>query len=361
MSLYDDLRLKLPQLDIRQNSPLAPYTTLRIGGPAECLVVVTKQSELFSILKFISQQIVDCKLKIEDFRILGKGSDLVISDSGLPGLTIINRASQIHIHPKVEMINGSTKNDKFSPISTQRNENEPEKYLDFGKIDYDESGLPTQLVTLQAGTPLPFAINQLLNEGLTGLQWFAYIPGTVGGAVYQNIHGGKYHFSDYIDSIKTFNLKTGKTQLFKKTDLNWHYETSFFQSNYHLIILSATLRLFRGDANLARQVTTAWIAQKTKVQPMNSAGSVFANPSPEICQKIWGEQKSAGWIIDHELGWKGKAIGGAQISPLHSNFIVNTGTATAKDYHSLVKQIIAEVKTRFDFELIPEIKFLGQI
>jgi len=330
------------------NVSLAPYTTTGIGGPAQYFKIVTKQSELFNVLKFVSSQKVD-------FYILGLGSNVIISDSGLPGITIINKAFQIKIFDKV-----TPSSAPFKPTYTQRQENEPEKYLDFNKIDYDESNLHTQEVILTAGTPLPYAINYLISQGLTGLQWFSYIPGTIGGAVFQNIHGGKYHFSDYLITIKVFNLKTGKTKIYKKTDLNWSYETSFFQQNPELIILSARLKLFRGDAVLAKKVSLAWIAQKSTVQPMNSPGSAFANPSLEICQKIWGEQKSAGWIIDHELNLKGYCIGNAQISLQHSNFFINAGHATASDYKKLIDYVHDQVKSRFGFDLVPEVKFLGQ-
>lgn len=334
--------------DFQKNVPLAPFTTLKIGGPAEYLAVVTKQSELFEILKFLH-------LHPElPYTILGRGSNAVISDSGLPGLTIINQASQIKISPKI------TPPTSFTATDTQRNENEPSQYLDFSKIDYDESHHPTQSVTIQSGTPLPYAINQLISLGLTGLQWFAYIPGTIGGAVYQNIHGGKYHFSDYLESIKVFNLKTGKTEIYKKSQLSWKYETSFFQTNPHLIILSATLRLFKGDTDLAKQVVRAWIEQKSKVQPINSPGSAFANPSLADCQRVWGEQKSAGWIIDHELNLKGFNIGGAQVSLQHSNFFINTGSATATDYKKLVDHVQQQVYDKFQIHLTPEVKFLGK-
>jgi UDP-N-acetylmuramate dehydrogenase len=111
---------------------------------------------------------------------------------------------------------------------------------------------------------------------------------------------------------------------------------------------------------LAQQVSAAWIDQKSKVQPMNSAGSAFANPSLETCQKLWGEQKSTGWIIDHELNLKGFAIGDAQISLQHSNFIVNRGHATATDYYQLVKHVQKLVHDHFGFDLVPEVKFLGK-
>ncbi|MFZ2152917.1 MAG: FAD-binding protein [Microgenomates group bacterium] len=335
--------------DFQQNIPLAPYTTLKIGGPAQYLAIATKQSELFELLKFLHQN------PHLPQTILGLGSNVVISDSGLKGLTIINKATQIKITGNSELVT-----DNFQVTNTQRQENEPEKYLDFNKIDYDESIYSTQEVLIQAGTPLPYAINHLFTLGLTGLQWFSYIPSTIGGAVYQNIHGGKYHFSDYIGSVKVFDLTTGKTKLFRKEELTWQYETSYFQQHPNLIILSVRLRLFKGDVNLAKQVSTAWIAQKSLIQPMNSSGSTFANPSLNDCLPIWGEQKSAGWIIDHELNLKGFHIGDAQISTLHSNFFVNTGHATATDYKKLVEHVQNAVYNKFKIKLIPEVKFLGE-
>ncbi|MFA5828582.1 MAG: FAD-binding protein [Candidatus Shapirobacteria bacterium] len=377
--IYFDLKKHFPDLEIYQNHPLAPYTTLKIGGPADIFINSKTQEHFISILKLVYHNLDQfgavnsfsahseresaeadepegsehCKNSLTShITILGNGSNVLISDTGIRGLVVKNSSQDIKI---LKSCAPAT----FSPTYTQRMENEPEKYLDFSKVNYDESHLPSRLVRLSSGTPLPLAINNLIEHGLTGLQWFAYIPGTIGGAVWYNIHGGSYHFADYIHSVNTFNLKTGKIKTFKKSNLKWQYEKSFFQQNPHLIILSATLRLFKGDTNLAKKVVQAWISQKVKVQPMNSAGSAFANPPLAICQKIWGEQKSAGWIIDHELGLKGHAIGGAQTSPLHANFIVNTGHATAKDYLSLVRLIQSTCKQKFHFKLETEVKLLG--
>lgn len=349
MSLIEDLRLALPKLIFKENEALVPYTTLKIGGPAEVLTIVDRQPQLFDLLKYIS------KHPNITFTILGLGSNVVISDSGLPGLTIINRAQKIEVYPRIYP---GTKN--FEVTNTQRKENEPEKYLDFSKIDYDESGLPTQEVLLHSGTPLATAINHCLHAGLTGLQWFAYIPGTIGGAVFQNIHGGRYHFSDYLVSVKVFNLNTGQSEFYKKSELSWGYEQSFFQQHPELIILSCRLRLFRGDTALGKQVVAAWIAQKSQVQPLNSPGSAFANPTYEQCLPIWGEQKSAGWIIDHELGLKGFKVGDAQISEKHSNFFINSDQATAADYKKLIDHVRTLVKEKFNIDLVPEIRFLGK-
>ena len=359
------------------NHSLASYTTLKIGGPADTFIHTQTVEEFIKVLKKLSEANYAAKevngaqgseaISRKDLStgnsfashlpsviILGNGSNVLISDAGLRG-TVIKNSSQ-----KIDIIDTSPVKVDFHHSYTQRKENEPEKYLDFTKLDYDESNQPQVLVKISSGTSLPYTINYLLDNGITGLQWFAYIPGTVGGATWYNIHGGSYHFADYIESVEVFNLKTGQIENYQKSNLDWSYEHSFFQNNPHLVILSTTLRLFQGDAALGKQVRDAWIAQKVKVQPMNSAGSAFANPQLEDCLRVWGEQKSAGWIIDHELGWKGKQVGGAQISLQHSNFIVNTGSATAQDVKNLINEVQAEVEKRFQVKLVPEIKFLGK-
>jgi len=377
--IYQDLLAHFPTIFIKKNYPLAPLTTLKIGGPADIFVQTTSQPEFIKLLKFLSAQ--RTPTMIEDrgspkvkrlpasggntakicsqadnnipVTILGNGSNVLISDSGIRGIVIKNTSNSIKILSKQKL---ST---NFSKTDTHRTENEPNKYLDFTKIDYDESDSPQVKVQISSGTPLPFAINYLLNKGITGLQWFAYIPGTIGGAIVHNAHGGSYHISDYLINVKVFNLTTGKTAIYSKTKLPWQYETSYFLNHPDMVVLSANFNLFLGDVNRAIQSRNAWIVQKSKVQPVNSAGSVFANPPLDICQKIWGEQKSTGWIIDHELNLKGYKIGDAQISPLHANFIVNTGKVTSKDYLALIRHIQDQVKSKFGFDLKPEIKLLG--
>lgn len=371
-NIYQDLIQNFPNLTIKKNYPLAPITTLKIGGPADIYIQTTSQPEFIKLLKFLSE--VNFFPEHSDreqsepggsehrkkrftsaipITILGNASNVLISDQGIPGIVIKNSSNSIKILSKQKIPTS------FSKTDTHRTENEPEKYLDFTKIDYDESDSPQIKVQISSGTPLPYTINHLLNKGITGLQWFAYIPGTIGGAIVHNAHGGSYHISDYLTNVKVFNLATGKTTIYSKSQLPWQYETSYFLNHPEMVILSANFNLFLGDVNRATQSRDAWIAQKSKVQPFNSAGSVFANPPLDICQKIWGEQKSTGWIIDHELNLKGKQIGGAQISPLHANFIVNKDRATAKDYLSLIRLVQDQVKQKFGFDLHTEIKLLG--
>lgn len=335
-------------MDFQSNFPLAPLTTLKIGGPADSFIEAKSNAQLIEIIKSTPSS--------TPITILGNGSNVLISDSGIRGLVIRNLSKEITIHSdsthKSYLINHK------STDSTHRTENEPQKYLNFAALDYDESSEPRIQVTLDAGVPLPYAINYLVKQGITGLQWFAYIPGTIGGATWYNIHGGKYNLSQFIDSVTIFNRTTNQT-IKIKNDAEFKYDTSPFQHHSDWIILSTTLNLYLGDTQKAAAVVKSWIEQKMKVQPMNSAGSTFQNPSLEDSVRNWGEQKSTGWIIDHELGWKGKQVGGAQISLQHANFIVNTGTATAKDYFNLATEIITEVQKRFGFTLKMEVKLLG--
>lgn len=333
-------------MDLIKDQLLAPFTTLKIGGKADYFIQVNSTQELIDVLN---------STNIKPITILGNGSNVLISDTGIRGLVIKNISNEIKIQTNIP-----STDTKFNKTYTQRQENEPEIYLDFSKIDYDESNLPTSEVEIASGCQLSFTINWCLDHGLTGLQWFAYIPGTIGGAIVHNIHGGSYHIADFLKSITCFDLNSKKTITYQKSDLSWQYETSFFLNNPHLIILSVILNLFHGDTIKAKSVRDSWIAQKIKIQPMNSPGSAFQNPSLDICQKIWGEQKSAGWIIDHELNLKSFSVGDAQISLQHSNFFINKGSATASDYYKLVKHVQNLVKTRFSFDLIPEIKFLGK-
>jgi len=346
--IYSQLKTQFPNQEIFQNHPLADYTTVKIGGPADIFVNCLNNEQFLSILQYISNN------NIKDFTILGNGSNVLISDSGIRGIVIKNSSSNI------EILNQTENNKNVDKIDTHRNENEPNAYLDFSNLDYDESNEPEILVKIDSGVNLPYAINYLIENGVTGLQWFAYIPGTIGGAIYCNIHGGNYHFSDYINEIEILNLDTNQIKTYPKNEFGWDYDKSFFQSNDNLIILSVTLKLHLGDPIRAKNTAEEWIKQKVKVQSMSSTGSVFKNPKLEECLTIWSEQKSTGWIIDQELKLKGYAIGDAQISPLHANFIVNNGHATASDYFKLINLIQSQMQAKFNWQFELEIKLLGE-
>jgi len=261
-------------MDIQQNIPLAPYTTVKIGGPADFFIHTTNSKEFIEAIKYGQQN----NLPIT---ILGNGSNILISDSGIRGIVIKNDSDEIEI-------------------------------------------LPENKVKVASGVQLSSLINFTLDHNLLGLEEFAYIPSTVGGAVAGNIHGDdKNNFSQFVDSVEKIND----------------------------VIISAVLKLTPGDSTLAKTKVQKIIQKKSALQPMNSLGSIFKN--------IEGKNPT-GMIIDQDLKLKGFSIGNAQISPLHANFIVNNGHATATDYFKLIQLIQSQAQEKLNLNLELEIKLLGQ-
>ncbi len=307
--VFLELKNNFPNLEIYQNHPLAPYTTVKIGGPADIFIHTQNSDEFLQVLKYLKSEVNNfsehSERELQNYEpegsehrknsftsdnilILGNGSNVLISDSGIRGIVIKNDSSEMEI------------------------------------IDNNK-------VKVSSGTQLSSLIEFTLDKNLLGLEEFAYIPSTIGGAIAGNIHGTKGNFSDYIESVEKYND----------------------------FIISAFLKLNQGNPTQAKQQVKDTIQKKSQVQSMISLGSVFKNPTEEDCVPIWGQKKSAGLIIDTELKLKGKSFGGAQISPLHANFIVNNGNATAKDYISLIDLIQSQMQANFGFQFEPEIKFLG--
>lgn len=286
----NSLKLAFPNTLIEADHPLAPHTTVNIGGPADIFIQTKSTDEFVNILKFISET------KYEKITILGNGSNVLISDTGLRGIVIKNSASSI-------------------------------EYLADNQVKVDSGVQLSQLIT------------DSIDHSLSGLEEFGYIPSTLGGAVAGNIHGvNKTNFDKFLVSVDVFNLQTGVVENYPN-----------FPNLPHLIIISATLRLTSGDPVVGKQTVIDIIAQKTAVQSMNSLGSVFKNPPGD----------SAGRIIDQELGLKGFQLGDVQISPKHANFILNLGHATALNYLTVIKKVQFEALAK-GFTLEPEIKFLGE-
>ncbi|KKQ63630.1 MAG: UDP-N-acetylenolpyruvoylglucosamine reductase [Candidatus Shapirobacteria bacterium GW2011_GWF1_38_23] len=215
---------------------------------------------------------------------------------------------------------------------------------------------PNNQVKVDSGVNLPLLITDTINHSLSGLEEFAYIPSSIGGAIFGNIHGiNKNNFDRFLTEIQVFDLEQSKTYSLKSNILKWSYDTSEFATKPNLIILSAIFQLTPGDADTSRQKVIDIITKKLQTQSMNSLGSVFKN----LPARTGHPADFAGRIIDQELNLKGFQIGDAQISPLHGNFILNLGHATAADYYAVVKKIQSEAKSKLNITLEPEIKFLG--
>lgn len=286
-------------MKILKNEALAPFTTVKIGGPAQTLIITDTTQEFIEALQ---------KTGSSDVFILGNGSNILISDRGIPATVIKNNSQSV-------------------------------AYLD------------SDLVKVDSGIQLPWLINDTISHSLSGLEEFAYIPSSIGGAIYGNIHGvNKSNFDKFVRKITVFDRKTQTVAELDSLSMSWDYDFSEFKEKPHLIILSALLQLTPGNKNLSQQQVKDIIAKKILSQSMNSLGSTFKNPPGD----------AAGRIIDQELKLKGYRIGDAQISPKHANFILNLGQATATDYKAVIDHVIQTAKTKLNLILEPEIIFWGQ-
>jgi UDP-N-acetylmuramate dehydrogenase len=209
---------------------------------------------------------------------------------------------------------------------------------------------------MDSGVDLPFAINYLIGKDITGLQWYAGIPGTIGGAIFNNIHGGTHFMSEILDKVKILDTNLEIIELSVK-DLGMDYDKSRFHNSGE-IILQGTFCLFKGDVEKAKFTATEWASRK-KLQPRNSPGCAFANITQEQKESNKFPTTSVGYIVEHEIGLSGHKVGDAAISKDHHNFIVNEGSATAGDFLAILKEIHKRTKEKFGIELVPEIMLLG--
>ena len=392
---------------IETNQPLAPYTSWKIGGPAEILIQAKNSKELLEILEICLEN----NLK---WTILGKGSNVLINDQGLKGVVIINDSKQMEILNQEDHGSlGKTleKNDLYdyqSPyIEPRHTETKDSQFYSFEDLDFKENG-QKKTVRIDSGVFLPLAINWTLKNGLTGLQWFSGIPGTLGGSLYNNIHGGTHHFSEYFKMAKVLIPKTDKeaierlkkliekekkkgsnksnnsknqpksfkmpnNKILQENDLylvalvnfnffNFGYDQSFIRRKENqVMVLEVYLDLFQASSEQlekAQKTAKEW-AKRKKIQPKKSCGSVFQALPDSIQKKLGYPTPSAGYIIDKILNLKGKEVGGAKIAQQHSNFIINHKDATASDVMKLIQEIQTQAKIKLNLELELEINLLG--
>jgi len=331
---------QLPGLKL--NQPLAPHTTFKIGGPAEYFYKAKTTNDLIKAIKLARENQIP-------FIILGNGSNVLISDRGVKGLVIKNQTNQIKVlttqAPKMK-----------TPQISSRFKSLDKSLQSVIQSDYDESQYKAVLVQLDSGVFLPKAILALINQGLTGLEWFTGIPATIGGATFINLHGGHKYFSDYLVEAKIFTpdnqIKTVPAKYFK-----FGYDQSSLKDKQD-IVLSATLRLFKGPKAKALKIAKAWAMKKSQ-QPQQSAGCIFQNLSLKQQTQLDFPTPSIGYLIDEVLGLKGKMIGQAQISEKHAGFITNLGQAKAEDVVKLIKLMKQTAKDKLNLDLKLEIVSLG--
>lgn len=297
MSRFDDL---VEEGRAFRDVHLGSLTTYKLGGPARVYIELHSEDDL---------EVVAGALRDEPMPVLvvGRGSNLVISDLGWPGVAI-----------------------RFG--------------FEFTSIGIDRD----YLVTAGAATTLPRLARETVNRGRGGLEFYVGIPGSVGGAIRTNAGGHGSETADWLESVRVFDLESAEFGTRGVEELNFSYRSSSIRPTD--LVVSATFRtqpveVVEGQETL-REITR-W--RKTH-QPGGTltAGSVFRNP----------EGASAGRIID-ELGLKGFRVGGAAVSMKHANFFEADVDATAQDVYDLVVEIRRRVQEDTGIELVAEVQFAG--
>ncbi|NMC35725.1 FAD-binding protein [Candidatus Beckwithbacteria bacterium] len=335
---------KLVVRPVLEQVSLSAYTTLGVGGPADFLVEVSSKQEAVSILEFANQ----CQIPTT---FLGGGSNVVISDKGIRGVVIRNLIQDFELIADKAL---KTTDKKVKPRLAQLNKKE--FYSNELAPSFDDS---TEQVVVSAGSGLKLAvlIQKCLNQGITGPEWFSGIPGSVGGGVYMNMHGGNYFFSDFVVKAETVD-SSGQIKNYEAAELAFSYDNSRFHAQKEFIT-TVWFQFYKGDLEKARNIVSAWGGQKIAHQPQRSCGCVFQNINQEDQERLGLPTPSIGYIIDHVLELKGKQVGGARISPQHGAFIENTGKATAADVLTLIEEIETKAREKLDISLIKEIELLG--
>ncbi len=277
------------------NHPLKSLTTLGIGGPARFFTEVYRIEEMQQILAYCHQNRLP-------FFILGKGSNTLFDDKGFDGVVIANR-------------------------------------IDFISKPADNSW------HVGAGYSFSLLGTKTARQGWTGLEFASGIPASVGGAVFMNAGANGHETCEALQTID-FVTSKGELQHLQRNDLKFSYRFSSFQQMSGAIV-GATFQLLPSET--ARKMQIELIRYRTATQPYGdkSAGCVFRNPSGH----------SAGALIE-KVGLKGKTIGGAQVSTLHANFLINTGNATAEDMHLLAKFVQEAINQETGIVLESEIRYV---
>lgn len=333
------------------NEPMSLHTTVGIGGPADVWYEAQSNGEFIEVINLAR------RLNIP-VTILGRGSNVLVSDAGIRGLVLKNGSKNIVIGNEVPIQENDQLDKEINKIEfrwASDNQKGTFKY-EFKDLDYDESDNPKIEVKIDSGVDMAFAISFLINKGITGLQWYARIPGNMGGWVYNNVHGGTHFINELIKSVEVLD-ENGAVINLKASELNFGYDESRFH-NTKEVILSVTLNLYKGDKEKAKYVAMEW-AKRKAIQPHRSIGSVFKNITNEDKERLGYPTASIGYIVEHVINLSGFRVGDAGISKAHHGFIENFGNATALEYLEVIKTIQAKTLTTTGIRLHPEIFFLG--
>jgi UDP-N-acetylmuramate dehydrogenase len=292
-----------PTLDPRPGERLAPWTSLKVGGPARYALVARSAGDIAAGLRWAAEQRLPA-------RVIGGGSNLLVADAGFDGLVVRALSGGWHVEERAA-----------GPV-----------------------------LAADAGVQVGALARTLARAGYGGLEWAATVPGTLGGAAVNNAGAFGGDTAGHLEAVWLIDAAGAERRL-PAAELEYGYRSSRLKRRAlgDVAVIRVEVRLARVEPQAARRQIDALQAQRTATQPrQQSAGSVFANPPGDY----------SGRLIE-AAGLKGARVGGAEISPQHANFIVNVAKASAGDVYELVRLAQAEVYKRTGTWLWPEIELFG--
>jgi UDP-N-acetylmuramate dehydrogenase len=294
---------------VRRQVALAPMTTFRVGGPADWLVETRGSDEIVTALRVAHR----CHVPVT---VLGGGSNVLVSDSGVRGLVLRTRGGAI-------------------------------------------AAVDDRRVRADAAVTVNALVRWTINHGRAGLEAWAGTPGTVGGGLFGNAHFAGRLMGELVSEVR-LAARDGSIRDVPRRDMVFGYDRSRLQETGE-VLLWAVFCVQPGEPSALRATARASLAYRKRTQPLGepSAGCVFQNPQPGRDVVPDGIAWSAGALVDR-AGLKGRAVGGARVSLVHGNFILNEGTATAGAIRELIEECRRAVRERFGVELRDEIVYLGE-
>lgn len=298
-SMYEYIESFIPGEQILFHEPMNKHTTFRVGGEAACMIYVQTEEEIRKLVSYLNQ--IE-----EDYFMLGNGSNILVGDKGYRGIII-----------------------------------------KFGK-QMEEIQVDGERMTIKAGALLPKVAVTAKEHGLTGLEFAAGIPGSIGGAIVMNAGAYDGEMKQIVESVRIID-RNGEILTLDNDAMEFGYRTSVVKDRPY-IVLEVVLRLQPGDKEAIGARMEELAALRKSKQPLEypSAGSTFKRPEGYYAGKL---------IMD--AGMRGYRIGGAQVSDKHCGFIVNVNKATAADIKEVIEEVQERVKKRFHVSLEPEVILLG--
>ncbi|MGM0873566.1 MAG: UDP-N-acetylmuramate dehydrogenase [Bacillota bacterium] len=299
-TLYDELK-NANIGKVLKNEPLSKHTTIKIGGPADILIEPSSSENLANALKIIKNHGVN-------WRAIGRGSNLLVADKGIEGVVI-------------KLGNGM-----------------------------DDIELDGETLTVGGGYSIIKLATIISKKGLSGLEFASGIPGSIGGAVYMNAGAHGSDMSKIL--VKALVLfEDGSVEWLTNEELEFSYRTSILQEKKPGICIGAVIKLQKGEKEDIVSIMQKNKDYRRDTQPWNypCAGSIFRNPLP----------KYAGQLVE-EAELKGHQIGGAKISDMHGNFIVNAGGATAQDVLDLIGFVKKTILEKYGVKMETEVEIIGR-